>query len=110
MNASIADEAADIPPPGQKPDFNVSNPIYTFILVSVVLCSILTTLFTAARLTTKHVVSRLHLEDCGCRLDQFITSMLLNDMQPRSTHSSMGKDLPCLNGIRFRQINLSDAA
>ncbi len=73
MSASIADEPADIPPLGQNPDFNVSNPLYTSILVSVVLCSILITLFTAARLTTKHLVSRLHLEDCECRLDRFST-------------------------------------
>lgn len=73
MYASMADEPADFPPPGQKPGFNVSNSMYPFILVSVVLCSILTTLFTAARLTTKHIVSRLDLEDCECRLDRFIT-------------------------------------
>ena len=73
MSASIADEPADIPPPGQEPDFDASNPIYAFILVSVVLCSILTTLFTAARLTTKHLVSRFHLEDCECCFDRFRT-------------------------------------
>ena len=73
MSASIADEPADIPPPGQKPDFNVSNPIYASTLGLVVLCSILITLFTAARLTTKHLVSRLQLEDCECNLDRFST-------------------------------------
>lgn len=73
MSANIVDEPADIPPAGQKLDFDVPNPIYPSILVCVVLCTILTTLFAAARLTTKHVVSRLDLEDCECCLDRFIT-------------------------------------
>lgn len=73
MSATIPDEPADVPPPGQKSDFQISNPNYTVILVSVILCSILTTTFTAARLTTKHLVSKLNLEDCECCLDRFIT-------------------------------------
>lgn len=66
MSTTVADEPADIPPSGQKPNFHISNPIYPFILMSVVLCSILTTVFTAARLATKHLISKLDLEDCEC--------------------------------------------
>lgn len=64
MSTTVADEPAGIPPSGQEPDFYISNPIYPFIIVSVVLCTILTIVFTAARLATKYLVSRLDFEDC----------------------------------------------
>lgn len=45
---------------------NESNPLYSSILVAVILCSILTTIFTAARLITKRLVSTYGPEDCEC--------------------------------------------
>ena len=51
---------------GPIPDPHAPNPLYPFILATVLLCSILTTIITAARLITKRLVSTYSYEDCGC--------------------------------------------
>ena len=54
------------PKPGNGP--NDTNPLYPAILATVILGSILTTIFTAARLVTKRLISNYDLEDCECRM------------------------------------------
>lgn len=49
---------------GLEPGFLSPNTLYPSILATVLLCSILTTLFTAARLITKRLVSTYDVEDC----------------------------------------------
>ena len=53
------------PNPGHGP--NDTNPLYPVILATAILCSILTTIFAAARLVTKRLTSKYDLEDCECR-------------------------------------------
>jgi len=57
-------EPAGLPPLGLKPDIDSPSPIFPFIVATVVLCSVLTTVFTAARLVTKRLVSECDIEDC----------------------------------------------
>lgn len=51
--------------PGSGP--NNSDPLYPIILATVVIGSILTTAFTAARLITKRLVLSYEIEDCECQ-------------------------------------------
>ncbi len=52
------------PEPGQ----NEFNSLYPIILATVILCSVLTTVFTAARLFTKRLISSYGPEDCECQM------------------------------------------
>lgn len=61
----ISNLPAGPPPPGGQPNFDAPNPLYSIILATVVLASILTTFFTAARLFTKQLVSNYNVEDCN---------------------------------------------
>ena len=58
--------SASSPPPGVVPNFDNPNSLYPVIEATITLCFILTTLFTAARLSVKPSISpyRLILEDC----------------------------------------------
>lgn len=49
---------------GPEPGFLSRNTLYPPILATVLVCGILTTLFTAARLLTKRLVSTYGVEDC----------------------------------------------
>ena len=49
---------------GPEPDFTSPNTIYPFILATVLVCGISTTLFAAARLVTKRLISTYDIEDC----------------------------------------------
>ena len=62
MSTSI--EPAQIPALGSEPGFSSANTLYPSVLATVLLCVILTTLFTAARLITKRLVSTYDIEDC----------------------------------------------
>ena len=53
-----------------------SNTLYPVILATVVLCSILTTVLTAARLITKRFISPYSLEDCECQIDSLSIRLL----------------------------------
>ena len=53
-----------IPSLGPLPDFTSGNTLFPSLLATVLLCGILTTLFTAARLTTKRLISSYGVEDC----------------------------------------------
>ena len=53
-----------VPVLGPEPDFTSPNTLYPYILATVLLCSILTTLFAAARLITKRLISTYDIEDC----------------------------------------------
>ncbi len=52
------------PEPGQ----NELTSLYPIILATVILCSVLTTVFTAARLFTKRFISNYGPEDCECQM------------------------------------------
>ena len=56
--------AAGIPPPGVTSNFTDPHSLYPYMIGTVVLCSVLTTGFTAARLWTKYLASNLAFEDC----------------------------------------------
>lgn len=67
---STAIEPAEISSLGQESGFASPNTLFPSILATVILCSSLTTLFTAARLTTKRLVSTYDVEDCEFQLNQ----------------------------------------
>ncbi len=52
---------------GLEHEFSSRNTLFPLILATVLLCGILTTLFTAARLITKRFVSTYDVEDCESR-------------------------------------------
>lgn len=60
---------ADKPPLGLQPHFDSTNPLFPSLLATVLLCSILTTIFTAARLIAKRLVSTYSVEDCECQMN-----------------------------------------
>ena len=49
---------------GPEPDFTSPNTLFPFLLATVLLCSVLTIVFTAARLITKRLISTYDVEDC----------------------------------------------
>ena len=55
---------AGIPPPGITPNFTNPHSLYPYMRATVILCSLLTTGFTAARLCTKFLTSKVAIEDC----------------------------------------------
>ena len=61
---SATAEPVALPSVGPLPGFTSPNTLFPSILATVLLCSILTTLFTAARLTTKRLISTYDVEDC----------------------------------------------
>ena len=61
---SATAEPGGLPSLGPLPGFTSPNTLFPSILATVLLCSILTTLFTAARLTTKRLISTYDAEDC----------------------------------------------
>lgn len=61
---STAVDPADISSLGLEPGFTSPNSLYPSILATVLLCGISTTLFTAARLITKRLISTYDVEDC----------------------------------------------
>lgn len=61
---STAAEPGGIPSLGPMPAFIGPNTLFPPILATVLLCSIVTTFFTAARLTTKRLISKYDVEDC----------------------------------------------
>ena len=61
---SATAEPGGLPLVGSLPGFTSPNTLFPSILATVLLCGTLTTLFTAARLTTKRLVSRYDVEDC----------------------------------------------
>ena len=67
---STAIEPAEIRSLGQEPGFASPNTLFPSILATVLLCGILTTSFTAARLITKRLVSTYDVEDCEFQLNQ----------------------------------------
>lgn len=56
--------------PGPEPGFTSPNTLYLPILATVLLCGILITLFTAARLVTKRLISTYDVEDCEFHQNQ----------------------------------------
>ncbi|CAF9928118.1 hypothetical protein IMSHALPRED_007390 [Imshaugia aleurites] len=54
---------ANTRPPRSEQGLNELNPLYPSILATVVLCSILTTIFAAARLIAKRLISAYNIED-----------------------------------------------
>lgn len=58
---------ANTRPPRSEQGLNELNPLYPSILATVVLCSILTTIFAAARLIAKRLISAYNIEDCECQ-------------------------------------------
>lgn len=89
---------ADIPPLGLQPDFDSSNPMFPFILATVLLSSILTTIFSAARLIIKRLVSTYNVEDCECQT---------NSLSGSSTHP---KNLPDMLLLAWVSISLSGSS
>ena len=59
--------APRVTPSESEPYYGNPNPLYGFTLVTVILCSSLTTIFTAARLVTKRLTAKYGIEDCECR-------------------------------------------
>lgn len=51
-----------------EPTPNDSNTLYPVILITAILCTILTTAFTAARLIAKRMILAYELEDCECQV------------------------------------------
>ena len=66
---STAIEPAGTPSLGLESDFIGPNTIYPSILATVLLSGILTTFFTAARLTTKRLISTYDVEDCEFQMN-----------------------------------------
>ena len=58
---------ANTRPPRSEQGLNELNPLYPSILATVVLCCILTTIFAAARLIAKRLISAYNVEDCECQ-------------------------------------------
>ena len=75
-------EPAEMRSLGQKPGFATPNTLFPSILATVLLCGILTTFFTAARLITKRLVSTYDVEDCEFQLDQHSKDGI-SDTEPR---------------------------
>lgn len=67
---STAPEPGGIPSLGPIPGFTGPNTLFPPILATVLLCGILTTFFTAARLTTKRLISKYDVEDCESQTNQ----------------------------------------
>lgn len=63
-----------------KPGPNGSNTLYPTILATVILCSILTTVFAAARLIAKRLTSTYGLEDCECQTAPLSISQASNQV------------------------------
>lgn len=61
---STAVDLAETSSLGLKAGFTTPNTLYPSILATVLLCGILTTLFTAARLIAKRWISTYDVEDC----------------------------------------------
>ena len=61
---STATEPAELPSLAPEPGFTSSNTLLPSIFAAVLTCGILTTLFTAARLITKRLISKYDVEDC----------------------------------------------
>ena len=68
---STAIEPAGSHPLGLESGFIGPNTIYPSILATVLLCAILTTFFTAARLITKRLISTYDVEDCEFQRIQY---------------------------------------
>ena len=64
MAMSTIIQLAEVRSLGQKAGFASPNTLFPSILATVLLCGILTTFFTAARLITKRLVSTYDVEDC----------------------------------------------
>ena len=61
---------------GPEPGFTSPNTLYPSILATVLLCGILTTLFTAARLITKRLISTYDVEDCEFKKKHYTTHLV----------------------------------
>ena len=62
-------QAAEMGSLSQKSGFASPNTLFPSILATVLLCGILTTFFTAARLITKRLISTYDVEDCEFQLN-----------------------------------------
>ena len=88
---STAIERAGIPSLGLEQDFSSRNTLFPSILATVLLCGILTTLFTAARLITKRFVSSYDVEDCESKRTHVTIPVTSNAMSPsRFLDNGMG--------------------
>lgn len=74
----------------QEPRMGSPNPMYPTTLVTVLLCSILTTIFTAARLITKRLMSKYNIEDCESNNSVVVADQLLTSDHHRFSDRSMG--------------------
>ncbi len=75
----------------QAPKIRSPNPLYPTTLVTVLLCSILTTIFTAARLITKRLMSKYNIEDCESNNSVVVVpDQLLTPDHHRFSDRSMG--------------------
>ena len=59
--------APRVTPLESEPYYGNQNPLYRFALATVILCSSLTTIFTAARLVAKRLTAKYGIEDCERR-------------------------------------------
>lgn len=94
--------------PGHKPLLrlesgpNESNTMYPVILATVVLCSTLTTIFTAARLITKHFISAYNLEDCMLML-AWVASIAFDFVLLAAGLAGLGYHVSYLRGSQLVQ-------
>lgn len=63
---------------GSQPGFTSANTLYPPILATVIICSILITVFTSARLITKRLVSTYDVEDCEFKTNRSTICMYSN--------------------------------
>ena len=105
------------PPVRLEPRPTGPNPLLSTIIAAVVLCSILTTTFTAGRLFTKRFISKYEFEDCECRyftmnrngliLMNFVDMLLVVWVSTRSTTSFVFPKKSIINAKQVASIVFS---